>query len=117
MKTTPLTRKTPLKARKPMARTSRPRMTAARKAASGQPCMVRIPGVCNFDPATTVLAHYRMAGGAGIKPHDDQGAWACSACHDAVDRRSKTQYSRNELRLFHAEGVFRTQEAIRREAA
>ena len=35
---------------------SRPKMTAARREAKGQPCMVRIPGVCNGDPETTVLA-------------------------------------------------------------
>lgn len=30
-------------------------MTDLRKAAKGKPCTIRVPGVCNFDPATTVL--------------------------------------------------------------
>ena len=81
-----------------------------RKLAKGQPCMIRVPGVCNRDPATTVLAHYRMAGlcGAGMKPPDALGAFSCSACHDVVDGRVKSRWTRCELRLMHAEGVFRT---------
>ncbi|WP_433886660.1 DUF1364 domain-containing protein [Pseudomonas vranovensis] len=80
------------------------------KAARGRECQVRIPGVCNGDPGTTVLAHYRMAStcGVGMKPNDLQGAWACSACHDAIDSRSKTMFSHDELRFMHLEGVVRT---------
>ena len=87
-----------------------------RDAARGMPCMVRVPDFCNGDPDTTVLAHYRLAGtcGSGMKPHDEQAAWACSSCHDAIDGRIKTGYSRDQLRLMHAEGVFRTQEARRK---
>ena len=85
-----------------------------RKLAKGQPCMIRVPGVCNRNPETTVLAHYRLAGtcGTGIKPPDHLGAWACSACHDAVDGRVRSTWSRCELRLMHAEGVFRTWAAL-----
>ena len=117
MKRTPLTRKTPLKATTIRASGRRPKMTEARKSAKGQPCMVRIPGVCNGNPETTVLAHYRLAGycGAGMKPDDSMGAWACSACHDECDRRTRrcdTEY----VRLCHAEGVLRTQQAMREAA-
>lgn len=93
--------------------------TKARQAARGKPCMVRIPGVCNGDPETTVLAHYRLAGtcGAGMKPDDAQAAWACAACHDVIDGRvRRDHYSSAEIRLMHCEGILRTQEAIRREA-
>lgn len=81
------------------------------KAARGRDCQVRVPGVCNGNPETTVLAHYRLAGtrsGMGIKPHDLQAAWACSSCHDAVDSRSKTEFNRDELRHMHLEGIVRT---------
>ena len=90
-----------------------------RKLAKGRDCMIRIGGICNFNPETTVLAHYRMAGlcGMGIKPNNLQGAWACSACHDACDGRTKTAYSRDELRLMHLEGVMRTQQALLLEGA
>ena len=85
-----------------------------RAAARGRECQVRIPGVCNRDDSTTVLAHFRMAGlcGAGMKPHDLIGAWCCSSCHDAIDGRAKTEYSREELRLFHLEGMARTIAAL-----
>lgn len=51
--------------------------------------MVRLPGVCNFDETTTVLAHVRRGGVAGMgqKPPDLCGVWACSACHDVIDGR------------------------------
>lgn len=86
------------------------RQSKLTKAARGRDCQVRIPGVCNGNPETTVLAHYRMAGtcGVGIKPHDMQGAWACSACHDACDGRSSI-VDRETARQYHAEGVMRTQ--------
>lgn len=92
-------------------------MTNLRKEARGRDCQLRIPGACNFDPETTVLAHYRMSGtcGTGIKPADTQAAFSCSCCHDAVDGRIKTDFTRDELRLFHAEGVFRTQQILRDE--
>ena len=87
------------------------RQTKLTKAARGRDCQVRVPGVCNGDPETTVLAHFRLNGtrcGTGLKPHDLQAAWACSACHDAVDARSRTEFSREELRVMHMEGVVRT---------
>ncbi|WP_215268099.1 DUF1364 domain-containing protein [Escherichia coli] len=93
-------------------------MANLRKEARGRECQVRIYGVCNGNPETTVLAHYRLAGtcGTATKPHDMQSAIACSSCHDLIDGRVKTSdYTKEELRLMHAEGVFRTQEIWREE--
>ena len=86
-----------------------------RNLARGQECQVRLPGICNRNPETTVLAHFRMPGtcGMGMKPPDEQAAWACSACHDAIDGRTKSGYDKTTLALWHAHGVFRTQQAIR----
>lgn len=86
------------------------------KAARGRDCMVRLPG-CPNDTETTVLAHYRLAGtcGTGIKPNDLQGAWCDDYCHSQVDGRAKSELSREELRLYHAEGCFRTIDALIRE--
>ncbi|EOI1370258.1 DUF1364 domain-containing protein [Serratia ureilytica] len=91
-------------------------MSKLTKEARGRECQVRILGVCNFNPETTVLAHYRLAGtcGTAIKPDDTQAAWACSACHDEVDRRTRL-IDANDARLMHAEGVMRTQEILRKE--
>jgi hypothetical protein len=88
-------------------------MTDLRKLAEGKPCMIRIPGICNHDPATTVLAHIRMAGitGAGIKAPDLLGAWACSDCHDECDRRTGV-INMLEARLYFYEGIIRTQNEL-----
>lgn len=86
-----------------------------RNAARGEQCLVRIPGVCDGGGETTVLAHYRMAGycGAGIKPGDFAfGAFCCARCHDAVDGRARIAADRDILRLYHAEGVMRTQSRL-----
>jgi len=86
-----------------------------RKEAKGRNCLIRIPGHCNQNAETVVLCHYRMATGVGQKPHDLHGAFGCSGCHDAIDQRVKSQYSRTELRLMHLEGVIRTQLLMIRE--
>lgn len=87
-----------------------------RALARNQECQVRIPGICNGDPATTVLAHYRLAGtcGVGMKPSDWQAAWCCSECHDALDQRVPTQYSHESLALMFCEGILRTHEQYRK---
>ncbi|HHL2710466.1 TPA: DUF1364 domain-containing protein [Yersinia enterocolitica] len=92
-------------------------MANLRKEAKGRECQIRIVGVCNGNAETSVLAHYRMAGtcGTGIKPDDLQAAIGCSDCHDAIDGRKKSDYTRDELRLLHAEGVFRTQAIWKKE--
>jgi hypothetical protein len=80
--------------------------------AKDRECQVRLPGICNQSNETVVLAHYSLAGisGRGIKSPDLMGAWCCSACHDYVDgRRQSANFNREEVRLMHAEGVFRTQ--------
>lgn len=96
---------------------SRPKMTQGRKDARGKPCMVRIPGICNGNPETTVLAHYRLAGycGTGMKPIDALGAWCCSSCHDEADRRTR-YFDEEFVRLCHAEGVLRTIAEIEKES-
>ena len=66
------------------------RQTKLTKAARGRECQVRIPGVCNGNPETTVLTHYRLAGtcGVGKKPHDLQGAWCCDVSDSAYEREN-----------------------------
>lgn len=88
-----------------------------RKQAQGRGCMVRIPGVCNHNSETVVLAHVRIAGvsGMGLKSPDILGAWACSACHDAVDRRNHTDLERDYVRLMHLEGMARTIDQLEKE--
>lgn len=82
-----------------------------RQLARGRDCQVRIPGVCNGNPETTVLAHLG-GGGMGRKRHDLHGAWCCSSCHDAVDGRVTTGFPREILEVYHLEAVIRTQESL-----
>lgn len=86
-------------------------MTDPRKIARGKPCLVRIP-CCDGGGESTVLAHYRLSGtcGVGIEPPDILAAWCCCKCHDVIDGRVKPppNYTRNDVRLAHAEGVLRT---------
>ena len=82
-----------------------------RKEAKGRGCMVRIFGICNHNSETVVLAHIRIAGvsGMGMKSPDLIGAWACSACHDELDGRTRRSgLTRDELRLAHYDGMART---------
>ena len=60
-----------------------------RNAARNETCTLRL-SVCNHDPATTVLAHLRCFGWAGMaeKPADFLAVFACSSCHDEIDRRT-----------------------------
>lgn len=76
-----------------------------RKQARNRPCTVRLTGVCNYDPATTVLAHYRLSGisGLGIKSPDLLGAWACANCHAYVDTHRD-----DGTRVAFLHGVLRT---------
>lgn len=75
--------------RQPLGQKRPPLVSSAlRNAARGERCTLRL-SVCNHDPETTVLAHLRFFGWAGIaqKPSDLLAVFACSACHDAIDRR------------------------------
>lgn len=55
------------------------------QAAKGQPCTLKIPGVCNYTPETTVPCHLQSdIKGTGYKS-DDFTVDGCSACHAAID--------------------------------
>ncbi len=103
----------------PKRKANRPKTTKARQAAKGRECTIRVPGYCPNNPETVVLCHYRLSGtsGMGMKPHDAQAAFGDDICHAIVDGRLKTEFTYTEIRLMHAEGVFRTQAIIRAKAA
>lgn len=83
------------KPKKPMKRSrmksSRPKSSPIRKSAKGEECTIRLPMVCNYDTATTVLCHSNKLAdgkGMGLKAPDTRAAYGCSACHDVVDGRA-----------------------------
>lgn len=107
----PLKRKTPLKAKSPMKKSSKPKMTPIRRSAQGQQCQVRVPGVCNNNTDTVVLAHLN-GGGMGAKAGDHEAAYCCADCHTWLDG-GYAQTTPKELRdLWHLEAVIRTQRLL-----
>ena len=86
-------------------------MVNLRKWARGKDCQIRIPGVCNHNPETTVLCHDNLAGvsGMGMKSPDECAALGCSSCHDVIDGRVKAgELSPSEKRIMFYEGMSRT---------
>ncbi len=82
-------------------------MSRLRESARGQECLVRLPGVCNRNPETVVLAHLG-GGGMGMKKKDIHASFCCSSCHDEVDRRTWV-FEKDYTELAHRQGVERTQ--------
>lgn len=56
--------------------------------ARGKACLLKVPGVCNCDPRTTVACHSNLGihGKAKARKADDQySVFGCSACHQWLD--------------------------------
>jgi len=88
-------------------------MANLRKQARGRECQIRIYGICNGNPETSVLCHL-PSGGMGIKSSDIHASIGCSSCHDEVDRRTR-KLSKEEAELALLQGMVRTQEIWIRE--
>lgn len=86
-------------------------MSKIRKSARGKACQVRLPGICNFDPETTVLAHLNGYGMGG-KHHDFLGAYCCSSCHAVIDGHQSSCLDAETIKVYHYEGIFRTQQFL-----
>ena len=67
-----------------------------REKARGQECFLRLPGHCNGNPETVVLAHIRRGGIAGVgqKPCDTAAMPMCSGCHAVFDGRATSPLQR-----------------------
>jgi hypothetical protein len=76
--------------------------------------MLRIPLCCDGGGETTVLAHLRRAGVAGVgqKPNDLVAIRACGPCHDRMDRRTGLEAVPDEYVL---DALVRTLDAVVRE--
>ena len=83
-----------------------------RRGAKDEPCTVNVIGVCNFNNETTVLAHIQLPGCGimGGKVNDLSGCYACSDCHDFIDRRNgMDKHPEQEYRLsYMLRGVINT---------
>lgn len=92
-----------------MARKREKHATDLRRDANGKDCLIRLPGICTGDESTTVHAHIRRGGVAGVgqKPVDLCGVRACFSCHDAIDARVDSRIPRGELDGYILEAVMR----------
>ena len=71
--------------------------TMLRQSARGRECTVCLPN-CNQDPETTVLAHLNFDGGTMAGKSDDFSAcFACSSCHEAIDRHEIDPLYRSDI--------------------
>lgn len=86
-------------------------MSKLRESARGADCLIRIPGVCNFNNETTVLAHINGAG-MGIKADDSEASFACSDCHSAVDGKPTKRhgFTTADIKLMFLQGCVRTRD-------
>ncbi|ASM53667.1 hypothetical protein PNIG_a1518 [Pseudoalteromonas nigrifaciens] len=82
-----------------------------RNSARGQECQVRIPGVCNGNNETVILAHVGKGSGMGQKCDDIHATYACSACHDVIDGRVRIGDPRIN-RLYAYDAMVRTQKLL-----
>lgn len=88
-----------------------------RRRAKGKSCTVRLPG-CDGGGETTVLAHIRRGGVAGIgqKPPDLCGVYACFNCHEILDGRVQlANLSKPELDSYIVDAMCRTLAQVSRE--
>lgn len=87
-------------------------MSRITDSAKGEDCTVRIPGICNYQPETTVYAHInsvRLGHGVGKKNQDIHGCYACSSCHDVIDGRRKSAFGKEAIKNMQYEAVMETQ--------
>jgi hypothetical protein len=72
---------------KALPKTEREENAHYRAMARDKDCQLLIPGVCNFDRSTVVLAHSNWHDkGAGRKASDFWGVWGCYSCHAWLDQ-------------------------------
>lgn len=92
-------------------------MSKIRKSAKGKDCQVRIYGYCCANPETTIAAHINRKGlhGMGCKTSDILTVRACCVCHDVLDGRMPSWYTREQLDGFALDALCRTLVAYEQE--
>lgn len=85
-------------------------MSKITESAKGKPCQLRIPGHCRHDTEHTVCCHLRRPGVAGtaLKPDDVLSVRGCDVCHEIIDGKRKSEFSREQLDTFMLDAFCRT---------
>lgn len=77
------------------------KLTKIQRFAKGQPCQLRIPGVCRTTPDNedTCLCHAPHPNRGGMRTDDEWGCVGCMPCHDMMDHRvsAKSWYAANDM--------------------
>ena len=80
-----------------------------RASARNQKCSLGLFPYCNEDSSTVVLCHIGSSSkGMGIKSEDWFGVFGCSACHDIIDGRKRSNISEQELQKCILKGLHNT---------
>ena len=84
-------------------------MSKIRKSARNEDCSVRLPEICNFNSETTVFAHLSNSFSAANRSNDIHGCYCCSACHDVIDGRRKSDFSELDILTATKDAMIETQ--------
>jgi hypothetical protein len=87
-------------------------MSKITKSARGQACTIRLDGCYGGANNENVVFCHINGGGMGMKALDIHGAYGCFHCHNKIDLREPSNYSKEELLLSHLMGMKRTQEIL-----
>ena len=82
-------------------------MAKIRESARGEDCSLRLTQCASNE--TTVLAHIGRNRGMGIKCADYFAVYACGNCHDIIDGRVESQFSKLELQAEKLRALEETQ--------
>jgi len=80
------------------------------KSARGEDCTLLL-GDCS-SAETVVLCHIGKNRGMAYKCNDIFAVYACSSCHDIIDGRKPSQYSKLELDSYKLIALERTQQKL-----
>lgn len=81
-----------------------------RESARGEDCTLRL-GMCSSNE-TVVLCHIGRRRGMGLKCSDTFAIYACAACHDVIDGRVNSGFSKDELSTQKLRALEETQELL-----
>lgn len=71
--------------------------------ANGQPCSLRLPGICCHDPETSVHGHLPGIGKSNrSKVSDIHGAIVCWRCHQVIDTFSHRNFGLTDAMVLDA---------------
>ena len=68
-----------------------------RESAKGEMCSLRLSPMCTDEYGAVVLCHIGKRRGIAIKCTDNMAVYGCNHCHDIIDGRVKSEFSKLEL--------------------